>query len=148
MNDAYQCPVPYVGDRIHAAAIYCSDGRVGDHFDDFLHHGLGLPRYDRVAFPGGPARLASQEEADLVLEELAFLVEAHELDRVVLIQHEGCAHYAQRLGVEGAAMEARQIADVEHATALIRKRLPIARVEAYFARREGSVVRFEAIAAV
>ena len=38
--------------RIHAAAIYCSDGRYGEQFDDFLHSGLKLPRYDRLAVPG------------------------------------------------------------------------------------------------
>ena len=41
--------------RIHAASIYCSDGRFGEQMDEFLHQGLGLPRYDRLAVPGGPA---------------------------------------------------------------------------------------------
>lgn len=50
--------VRYEKARIHAAALYCSDGRVGAHFDDSLHNGLSLPRYDRVSLPGGPACLA------------------------------------------------------------------------------------------
>ena len=50
--------------RIHAAALYCSDGRVGAHFDDFLHNGLSLPRSDRVSLPGGgPACLAGHRSA-------------------------------------------------------------------------------------
>src|SRR5688572_30457317 len=49
--------VRYDPQRMHVAAMYCSDGRVGDHFDDFLQNGLGLPRYDRIALPGGPACL-------------------------------------------------------------------------------------------
>ena len=40
--------------RIRAASIYCSDGRFGEQMDEFLHQGLGLPRYDRIAVPGGP----------------------------------------------------------------------------------------------
>ena len=44
--------------RIHAASIYCSDGRFGEQMDEFLHQGLGLPRYDRLAVPGGPACLS------------------------------------------------------------------------------------------
>src|SRR5947199_10332109 len=44
--------------RIRAAAIYCSDGRFGEQMDEFLHEGLGLPRYDRLAVPGGPACLS------------------------------------------------------------------------------------------
>ena len=39
------------GARIHAASIYCSDGRVGEQIDEFLHEGLHLPRYDRLAMP-------------------------------------------------------------------------------------------------
>ena len=37
-----------------AAAVYCSDGRFGEHVDDFLHNALKLPRYDRLAVPGVP----------------------------------------------------------------------------------------------
>src|SRR5690606_3413857 len=36
----YESTVPYVPERIHAAAMYCSDGRVGEHFDDFLTNSL------------------------------------------------------------------------------------------------------------
>ena len=51
--------------RLAAAALHCSDGRVGAHFDDFLHNGLSLPRYDRVSLPGGPACLAGHPQAHL-----------------------------------------------------------------------------------
>ena len=150
MTTSYQSPIPYVGERIHAAAIYCSDGRVGEHFDDFLTNGLCLPRYDRVALPGGPACLAGHREAHLeqagVLDELRFLVEAHELDRVVLIQHEACAFYEARLGVSGAEMKTRQIDDIARATTLIKDQLGIAKVEAYFARRTGATMHFDVIA--
>ena len=44
--------------RVGAAAVYCSDGRYGEHFDGFLHNALKLPRYDRLALPGGAACLA------------------------------------------------------------------------------------------
>ena len=76
----YTSPVEYNEARIHAAAVYCSDGRVGEHFDDFLTHGLKLPRYDRVAVPGGPASLGGHSQAQLeekaVVDELRFLIEA------------------------------------------------------------------------
>src|SRR4051794_24997433 len=49
--------------RVGAAAVYCSDGRFGDPMDEFLHAGLGLPRYDRVAVPGGAACLAGHLDA-------------------------------------------------------------------------------------
>src|ERR671919_1438262 len=99
---AYESRLPYDRNRIRAAAIYCSDGRIGDHFDDFLQTGLSLPRYDRIALPGGPACLAGHPQAHLeeqgVIDELNFLVEVHKLRRVVLIAHQGCAFYSTRLG--------------------------------------------------
>ena len=58
MNDerepkSYESPAPYEPELIQAAAVYCSDGRFGKQVDDLLHHELGLPRYDRLAVPGG-----------------------------------------------------------------------------------------------
>src|SRR5216110_1494616 len=41
--------------RIGALAMYCSDGRWGEAFDEFCHKHLRIPRYDRWAVPGGPA---------------------------------------------------------------------------------------------
>ncbi len=78
---AYASRLFYEPSRIHAAAVYCSDGRMGDHFDDFLQNGLRLPRYDRVALPGGPAMLldhgCSRSHSAATRDALSFLVEAH-----------------------------------------------------------------------
>jgi hypothetical protein len=54
----YESPVRFHENRIRAAAVYCSDGRFGEHVDDFLHNALKLPRCDRLAVPGGAACLA------------------------------------------------------------------------------------------
>src|SRR5438045_7451223 len=85
--------------RIGAAAVYCSDGRFGEQMDEFLHEGLGLPRYDRVAVPGGAACLAGHPRAAFeraALErQLNFLIAAHELTRVVFIAHQDCGFYKQ-----------------------------------------------------
>ena len=48
-------------ERIGALAIYCSDGRWGEAFDEFCHRHLQIPRYDRLAVAGGPAWLAPRE---------------------------------------------------------------------------------------
>lgn len=48
-------------ERIGALALYCSDGRWGDAFDEFCHRHLHIPRYDRFAVPGGPAWLAARD---------------------------------------------------------------------------------------
>src|ERR1700736_3295823 len=94
----YQSPLPFDPQRIQAAAVHCSDGRFGEHIDDLLHNVLGLPRYDRLAVPGGAACLAGHfatyREEDALSEQLRFLIAAHRLRRVVLIAHEGCAYYS------------------------------------------------------
>jgi len=145
----YRSLLPYESERIQAAAVYCSDGRVGEHFDDFLQSGLKLPRYDRVALPGGPGCLAGHTEARLeqegVIDELKFLVDAHNLKKVVLIQHEGCAFYAQRLGVEAERMAALQRADLVRAAFQIRRVSGDVEIEAYFARLASGGIDFEAV---
>src|SRR5437867_6128241 len=81
--------------RIGALALYCSDGRWGEAFDEFCHRYLEIPRYDRWAVPGGPAWLApGNDEGDFyqaAREQLDFLVRVHELEQLVLITHYGCA---------------------------------------------------------
>ncbi len=145
----YESRVPYERSRIHAAAIYCSDGRIGEHFDDFLQNGLNLPRYDRVALPGGPACLAGHPQAHLeeqgVVDELKFLVEAHALKRVVLIAHEGCAFYGARLELKDRRMELVQKADLVRASAFVHRVTGLAAVEAFYARLHEGRVRFEPV---
>ena len=145
----YVSKLPYNRERIQAAAMYCSDGRVGDHFDDFMHGGLNLPRYDRVALPGGPACLAGYTEARLeeegVIDELQFLVSAHKLTRIVLIQHQGCAFYASRLKVREQSVEQLQKADLVRAAYTIRHWVKIDQIEGYFLRQEGNEFIFERV---
>src|SRR5437660_12573827 len=87
-------------ERLGGLALYCSDGRWGESFDEFCHRHLHLPRYDRWAVPGGPAWLTPREGTSELSrathEQLDFLVRAHELERIVLLTHYGCAYYAQR----------------------------------------------------
>ncbi|MEA5556253.1 carbonic anhydrase [Nodularia spumigena] len=145
----YTSSLPYETARIHAASIYCSDGRLGEHFDDFLQHGLSLPRYDRVTLPGGPACLAGHPQAHLeekgVIDELQFLVEVHQLKRVVLIAHQGCAFYASRLGLKEPRLELVQRADLVRAAAYVHQVTNLDKIDAYFARLVGNGVQFERV---
>ena len=133
--------------RIHAAAIYCSDGRVGEQIDEFLHLGLGLPRYDRVAVPGGPACLAGNlvtfQEARAVEDALRFLLQVHDIEKVVLIAHEGCAYYRERLGVPEASVVTEQRRDLERAAPMVRRLQADLVVDSFLARLSGKRIRFE-----
>jgi hypothetical protein len=143
----YSSPVPYDSSRTHAAALYCSDGRVGEHCDDFILNGLKLPRYDRLCLPGGPACAAGHPEAHLeekgVVDELHFLVEVHKLKRVVLISHQGCAFYGTRLGLSEPRLELVQKADLVRAAAFVHRVTGLAHIDAYFARLVEGKMKFE-----
>lgn len=145
----YESRIQYEAHRIHAAAIYCSDGRLGEHFDDFLQNGLSLPRYDRVALPGGPACLAGHPEATLeeqgVADELKFLTEVHKLRRVVLITHQACAFYAARMALKEPRLELVQRADLVRAAAEVHRVTGLDRIEGYFARHVENRVVFEPV---
>ena len=147
---AFRSSVRFDANRVGAAAVYCSDGRFGDQCDDLLHRGLQLPRYDRLALPGGPACLAASfpvyhvEQA--VLEQLRFLVEVHRLERVILIAHQDCAFYTDRLHVSIERLEAKQREDLHRAGLRIRSLFERLRVDAYFARkRPDGGIEFESM---
>ena len=148
----FESDIAFEPHRIHAAAVYCSDGRFGDQCDQFLHHHLGLPNYDRIALPGGPGALvghaAAAVDADAVMADLRFLIEAHELTRVVLIAHGGCAFYAHRLGLTEPGLQRQQVADLQCVAQVLRD-AGVERVETYLARVTGAEVAgrvgFEAV---
>jgi hypothetical protein len=146
----FESSVPYHEGRIHAAAIYCSDGRAGEQIDEFLHQGLSLPRYDRLACPGGPVALAGRLlafwESRGLEDQLRFLARAHGLNQVVLIAHDGCAYYRERLGIPPRQAEGQQRADLLQAAAAVRRIHDSLEPLAFFARHVESRLRFEPVA--
>lgn len=148
-HDDFASRIPYDINRIGAAAVYCSDGRFGEQIDELLHGWLRLPRYDRLAIPGGAACLAGHfnayREEEGVAEQLRFLVGVHELRRIVLIAHQGCAYYSEWLRVPPLQIEARQQEDLAKAVRAVKRYGAEIEVLAYFARRTGEQVTFERV---
>jgi hypothetical protein len=149
----YVSTVPFEHERIGAAAVYCSDGRYGEQMDEFLHHGLGLPHYDRVAIPGGAACLAghllAMRERGALDRQLKFLVEGHGLERIVLIAHNDCGFYRHNVHphkLRNVLLEELQAADLATVAAMLRDWNRMLEVDAYFARRVEGRVQFEPIA--
>ena len=62
--------------------------------------------------PGGAACLAghltSFREEEGLIEQLRFLLKVHGIERVVLIAHQDCAFYTERLHVSPKQVEAKQ----------------------------------------
>jgi hypothetical protein len=137
--------LPFEKERIGAVAIYCSDGRYNEQFDEFLHSWLGLPRYDRLTVPGGPGALAGHfaayREEEALTDQVRFLVESHALERVVLIAHEGCGFYLKKLMIGEKELRARQEEDLAKAAAKIAGISSRVKVDGFFASvAEGRVV--------
>jgi hypothetical protein len=136
-------------ERIGALALYCSDGRWGEAFDEFSHRHLQIPRYDRWAVPGGPAWLVPQNNdvgfGQTAREQLDFLVRAHQLERIVLITHYGCAYYAQRNQKSPEECLSVQIDDISAAMATLKSWYPEMRLETYLAMRTGSTLSFHGL---
>ena len=146
----YKSPEPFDSGRIRAAAVYCSDGRFGEQFDDLMKSALQLPRYDRLAVPGGAACLARHfalfREEEGVSEQLRFLIEVHHLERVVLIAHQQCAFYTRRLHISPLQLESQQHEDMARAVQRVRDLGPHLRVDAFFARKlPDDMILFETV---
>src|SRR2546423_4656560 len=122
-DSVYTSALPFEDERIHAAAIYCSDGRFGEQMDEFLQNGLQLPRYDRLALPGGPACLAGHSatyyEKSALARQLRFLIDIHGLNKLVLIAHDSCAFYND-VFLGSRPREHAQHVDIEKAAETIR----------------------------
>ena len=142
----YTATMPFDARRVGAAAVYCSDGRYGEQMDQFLHEGLGLPRYDRVAVPGGAACLAGHAafERTALERQLRFLIEAHALTRVVLIAHHECGFYKHRVRLRaGRSIAEQQAIDLKRSAEEIRLWCPEVEVEAYYANPADGRVTFD-----
>lgn len=145
----FRSSLPFETERVGACAIYCSDGRYNEQFDEFLHAHLGLPRYDRLVVPGGPAVLAGhlvahRDEAAIV-DQVSFLVRAHALERAVLIAHCSCGFYRSRLSVADHRVRAAEERDLIVGAKRLRAIAPSLAIQGYVAVVADSRVAFEEV---
>jgi hypothetical protein len=150
-STVYESSVRFDEGRFRAAAIYCSDGRFGEQIDDFLHNGLRLPRCDRLVVPGGAACLAGHflafREEEGLIEQMRFLIQVHDLERIVLIAHQECAFYCHRLHVSLPRLEGQQREDLLAAGERLRSLARHLAVDCFFARKRATgTIRFEPLA--
>jgi hypothetical protein len=114
-------------DRPNVLVVACSDGRLQEVTDDFLSNALGITRYDRFFAPGGAGALAATgrdfSRARHMREECRYLIELHQIARVVLLFHGPapagpaeavCADYRRKLPYASAtAVRDRQNEDAQ-----------------------------------
>jgi len=120
--------------------IHCSDHRFQAGFHEFLNTSLGLGNnYDLLVLPGGPQCLTLVEYLPKFSwagwKWFRFLVDAHDLKRLVLIQHQDCGWYKELPFHLHSSSEPRlrQEEDLRRARAALAKERPELRVELYYA---------------
>lgn len=117
--------------RCEALVLTCKDWRFQRFFDRWIADNLGYGNYDRVAFAGGVLSW------DILMSQVETAKRLHDIERVVLINHEDCGAYGTAGTLE------RHTADLRHARRTIESALPDLRVELYFAHLDGTFERIE-----
>jgi carbonic anhydrase len=122
-------------------AVYCSDGRFAPACEKFLSDTFVGRSVDRLVLPGGPGALVHNPSHVERFAELRFLIQAHQLSRIVLIAHDGCGYYKHVLGVDGNEMTKQQVEDLLAAARLLSDEAPGVPVDLYHAKAEpGGIV--------
>ncbi|GBC95721.1 hypothetical protein HRbin16_01514 [bacterium HR16] len=121
----------------HTLVIYCSDGRFAPACEHFIRQTLGEEWYDRFIVPGGAAWLCLDVltvwEHEMARRHISFLVDAHRIQRVILIAHQSCGFYERyRLSPERTVQ--KQTADLQAAARILHERFTGIAVEAYYLR--------------
>jgi hypothetical protein len=123
--------------------IHCSDHRFQAAFYEFLNLKLNLhENYDLLVLPGGPQCLTLVEYLPKFswagLKWLRFLVDAHDLKRLILIQHQDCLWYKELPGHLHSSSEPRlrQEEDLRRARAALARERPELSVDLYYAGRD------------
>jgi hypothetical protein len=120
--------------------IHCSDHRFQAAFYEFLNRKLNLnENYDLLVLPGGPQCLTLVEYLPKFSwagwKWFRFLVDAHDLRRLVLIQHQDCGWYEELPFHLHASAEPRlrQEQDLRRARVALARERPELSVELYYA---------------
>ncbi len=126
-------------------AVHCGDHRFQAGFHEFLNQGLNLnENYHLLVLPGGPQSLTLVEYLPKFSwaswKWLRFFAEQHDIQRLILIQHQDCGWYkALPLHLHASPEpRARQEEDLRRVTAALEKDFPHFRVELYYAGWDAS----------
>jgi predicted metallo-beta-lactamase superfamily hydrolase len=131
-----------------AVVIHCSDYRFQAAIRTFLGT-ITTHSFDVLVIPGGPHFAAAHyflpKQHTVGKQHIKFLVEFHQLKRLILIDHADCGffkHYLSHFHAEPTPNE-KQTANLKKACAIIQEWFPTLLVDAYFAEVHGAdSVRF------
>lgn len=111
----------------NAILVTCIDFRLQKYVEDFANKNLGEKSYDRVAWAGGVF------DVEAVLNQIRLSKKLHDIQKVVLVNHEDCGAY----GKEGTPQ--RHAEDLKNAKAKIKQLYPEMQVDTYYLHLDGTL---------
>lgn len=147
MTKPFTAPTPWSAERPHTLVVCCSDGRWHAQMVEFVQREVS--RYaDLYAIPGGPAVLdpwnSSYDEFRAFEQGMRLLAKYHDLSSIWLVQHEGCAFYAEKHPhLDAEARRTRQVEDLARGKTAILERYPKLAVRLIYASLHGDHSVFE-----
>ena len=135
----YQTNAKIPAQQTDTLVVHCSDYRIQPGIREFLNDGLRLNgNFDLLAIPGGPQALTLVEYLPKFSwagwKWFRFLLERHELKRLVLIAHDDCKWY-ETLPVHlhgSKVLRQRQEEDLRRVHTTLESDFPGLIVEAYY----------------
>ena len=124
------------GRTTQTLVIHCSAYDFRPYFQEFITDGLKLTEYDVLAIPGGIQVLTLAyflpKLESTVKKMISFLVEKHDLKRIILVGHHDCGWYKDfRFGPVHIDLAKRQLDDLKTVAKQLREVHGLA-IEAYY----------------
>ncbi|MBM3700812.1 MAG: hypothetical protein FJW68_07895 [Actinobacteria bacterium] len=139
-----QCSYLFNGTISCNAAVFCSDERFIDESMSFIKYSLNINSFDLIVTAGGPAFINAGTGA--LMDNLALLVEEHNIKRLVLISHQDCKYYKKKFNnADDDEITEKQLNDLQSAKIKLRELFPGICTETYFAFIEEGKILFKEI---
>lgn len=143
MDEVYVSHTKWSESSDHTLAIYCSDPRFREAFQNFLIH-KGLRRYDRIVVPGGCKQILSKSSP--LRSQIRLLDKLHKFQKVIVIAHYECGFYKNQYPEkQNREIQEKETHDLHKFASLIQSMLPEVAVETYFAKQRDQKIAFFAL---
>jgi hypothetical protein len=149
MPDVFVAHEPFEASHPDSLAVYCSDGRFTNAVAE-LFKALDHDRLDEMTLPGGPALLHTASAGSITVETVRqsarFLIDAHHIQFVVLLAHEGCGYYKSRYGGDTQErITTIQHEDLGRASHWLKTAYPGISTAGYYVRPRDGRIAFEPV---
>lgn len=139
LRPTYSARAPREDRPCEALVLHCSDNRFQLAFNEFLTNGLDLRSYVLIAIPGGahfvPLEAYLPKFAKTGFQSLSFMVKRAKPKRVILVGHDDCLFFKERLQFFSleANFNQKQLGNLSKARSILADKYAGLSVELYFA---------------